>query len=147
MYTCGGISGGLNPSTSEASRHAKEMYASIRKRTTDCLKIAENTGYPIEVISLIKGYVFYCQHCCTDGFTQFFPSYEIAESWRRLTQGKSHILPHDLLLLKHELREILFITEGYSQSEAHIKASQLYDYHGASDAFYATQKFRQPNKY
>lgn len=141
---CNKISGGLNPESDEAYHHAERYYASIRKQSKDCIKIAKNTGYTVEVISLIKGYVFYCEHALTDGWTRFYPSYEMAESWRRLSLGGNNIMPHDLLLLKHELKEIHLIMEGYNQIAAHTIAENIYNYNAASTKFYAGQKFRQP---
>lgn len=58
----------------------------------------------------------------------FDPSYDMAESFRILYEGKN-ILPHDFILLKHERLELeLMKRYGYSQSEAHILASTKHNY-------------------
>lgn len=140
------ISGGLNPESDEADRYAKEKYESRRKQTTDCVKISNNTGLSLEIVSLIKGYIFHCRHILPDGYGYFSPSYEMAESWKRLSSSKESIQPHDITLLKHEATEIGFILQGFNQSVAHDKASKLYNYHGESNNFYKGKKFRQTRK-
>lgn len=136
-------SGGLNPSSSEAFNHAERYYKSVRSCTTDCEKISKNTGKSVEIISLIKGYIFLMQHSLYEGFKTFYPSYEMAESWRRLSGDKRHIQPHDLLLLEHELLEIKYIISGLPQHEAHDKANSIYNYTNACSLFYLHQKFRK----
>lgn len=132
------ISGGLNPSDDAAVAHAFRAYASIRKQKTDCQNIAANTGMSFECVSLIKAYIFYAKHELLEGIDYFWPCYEMAESWRRLSaKGGRHIQPHDRLLLQHELLEIQYITRGISQIEAHSLACQTFDYPTASNAFYA----------
>lgn len=132
------ISGGLNPSDDAAVAHAFRAYASIRKQKTDCQNIAANTGMSFECVSLIKAYIFYAKHELLEGIDYFWPCYEMAESWRRLSaKGGRHIQPHDRLLLQHELLEIQCITRGISQIEAHSLACQTFDYPTASNAFYA----------
>lgn len=131
------ISGGLNPSDDAAVAHAFRAYASIRKQKTDCQNIAANTGMSFECVSLIKAYIFYAKHELLEGIDYFWPCYEMAESWRRLSaKGGRHIQPHDRLL-QHELLEIQYITRGISQIEAHSLACQTFDYPTASNAFYA----------
>lgn len=132
------ISGALNPLSGRAIEHATRVYESIRKNSTDIYYISKNTSFTYEQVSLINGYIFYNKHVlmgtCVD---RFFPSYEMAESWRRLASknGKG-IQNHDVLMLYHELLEIQLITQGYSQSEAHELASKKYDYSSASNDYY-----------
>lgn len=131
-------SGGLNPSDDAAVAYAARAYASIRKQKTDCQNIAANTGISFEYVSLIKAYIFYAKHELLDGIDYFWPCYEMAESWRRLSaKGGRHIQPHDRLLLQHEWLEIHYIMQGMSQIEAHSLACQTFDYPTASNAFYA----------
>lgn len=134
----------MNPYSVVAESHAIRAYESIRHQTTDCEKISKNTGLSEERVFLVKAYIFFSQHRLVDGIKRFDPSYEMAESWRRLSgKNKQHIQPHDLLLLKHELYEIgLILKEGVSQLDAHIKASVRYNYAKESASFYARNGFK-----
>ena len=67
----------------------------------------------------------------------------MAESWRRLSEKSAkNIQKHDILLLYHELIEIQYITQGYSQSDAHNFANNKYDYGTASRQYYNSLGFR-----
>ena len=59
----GGISGAItDPFSKEATSFANIMYEEIRKQTTDCQRISENTGIDLVLIKKIKQYLFYDQH-------------------------------------------------------------------------------------
>ena len=68
----------------------------------------------------------------------FEPSYDIAESWRRLSEKSGrNIKHHDIILLYHELLEIQILLQGRcTQKEAHELASKQYNYHLLSDIYY-----------
>lgn len=134
------ICGGLNLISQRAKEHAKRAYDGIRRQATDCIKIAANTDFSVEQVSLIKGYIFYDQHEFA-GFVRFSPSYEMAESWRRLSGRRGSVQPHNIVLLQHEFLEIQYILQGYNQDNAHTMASAQYDYKRASDEFYARNDF------
>ena len=122
----------------EASDIAAILYEQFRRRD-DCFTVANNSGFTIEQIQLVKYYVFFEKHYNRrNKFVPFEPSYDMAESWRRLSEksGKN-IKPHDILLLKHELLEIAMLTQcNISQMEAHEIANKTYNYQQASDAYY-----------
>lgn len=131
--------GGLNVYSLEAREYAERMYEEIRKRKTDCENIARNTHFSREQIDAIKHYVFFSEHFLNGKWQRFHPSYEMAESWRRLSEkGGKNIKPHDITLLHHELTEILYLLMHFSnnQSYAHDKACVLYDYPHESDEYY-----------
>lgn len=101
--------------------------------------MSENTGLPIEVVSAIKSHMFYTYHVLDTGFKRFDPSYEMVESWRRLSDKnkKSAIQPHDITMLKHELCEMQYIlSKGCSYDEAHEYTSKRFNYSAESDAYY-----------
>ena len=133
--------GGLNPDSDEAQAHAKKMYASIRSRSLDYEKIAKNTGFSIEQIQVIKNSIFSARHLLPgkEFPSRFHESYEMAESWRRLSEksGKN-IQYHDILLLHHELYEIqlLLSNPNMTQHKAHLEASRVHNYSYYSDVFY-----------
>ena len=134
--------GGLRVNSFEAKRHDKLYYEEIRKRRNDFLIIAKNTGFSIEQVQSIKYYIFYSRHYLEGNWAiseRFYPSYKMAESWRRLSsKNKLDILPHDILLLHHELYKISLLLRYpmLSQYEAHIEASKKYNYALESSKYY-----------
>ena len=50
----------------------------------------------------------------------------MAQSWQRLINGK--FKEQDVILLKHEYAELRYMEKGFSQNEAHIKASRRYNF-------------------
>lgn len=133
----GGISGAIsNPLSPEAVRHAYKYYEEIRHRKDDVYKIAEFTGYTPEQVLKVKNFLFVETHILSEGIRRFDPSFEIAESWQRLSDMQDYVQPHDELLIPHELMEMDLINKGYSQDEAHEKTSEKYDYPEESNKFY-----------
>ena len=117
----GGISGAITDQYSEdAIQYASQKYDSIRKQTGDCERIAKNTGYSIQQINFIKNYLFFDKHYLNSFnetlYKRFDPEFTIAQSWERLSSRKREIIKkHDLLFLKHELKEIECITKTSTQ--------------------------------
>lgn len=125
-----------DPTSKEAEEHAKMYYEEIRHMTTDVKKIAENTGFTESQIMLVKQYLFIAEHELFGGFRRFVPCFEISESWRRLAFDKDNIQPHDLILIRHELKEMGLVAQGLSQEEAHEITSREYNYSAAYKDFY-----------
>ena len=72
----------------------------------------------------------------------FDPDYMMAESWRRLIDGKPE--KHDLTLLNHEIMECGLIQKGRSQQEAHIITAKKYNYDKEAQEFYGKiKKYRK----
>ena len=135
------ISGGIIRGTSRERQHTEQYYEAVRKKRTDFLTIAKNTGFSIEQVQAIKNHIFLNRHYL-EGNTiseRFHPSYEMAESWRRLSErnGKN-IQRHDVLLLYHELYEVrlLLSSPEMSQNMAHKLASMKYPYDRESEKYY-----------
>lgn len=136
----GAISGALNPNSKAAYKHAEQYYQTVRKLKNDVKRISENTGYDEEIIQSIKEFIFLNKHDLGDGELRYFdPSFEMAQSWQRLIEGKN-IKPHDLTLIKHEIMERDLMRAGFSQDEAHRRASNVYNYSKESDEYYANIK-------
>ncbi len=136
IINSGGISGALNPESDRAAEHAKRYYEEMRHRTDDIAKIAEHSGMTTAEISAIKRYIFFEEHDLGDVQTgRFDPSYAMAESWRRLIDGND-IQPHDITLLKHELREMSLVKGGMPQDMAHTIASREHNYSKGADEYY-----------
>lgn len=58
---------------------------------------------------------------------RFDPSYEIAQSWQRLIDGRN-IQEQDMVLLNHELMELQLMREGLTFEQAHAQASKAFDF-------------------
>ena len=137
IINAGGVSGALDPLSPRAEAHAARYYVSVRAMKTDVSRIAKNTGMPEADVKNIKDYVFFEVHDLgAEGFKRFDPSYYMAESWRRLIDGRD-IQPHDLLMLKHELLERELVKSGVSQREAHRQVSKKYDYGREATKYHA----------
>ena len=132
----GAISGALDPSSERAKDHADRYYAAVRKMTTDCERIATNTGFELGDIESIKEFVFNAKHDLGGDIEELFtPSYEIAESWQRLIEGKN-IQKHDITLLQHEMMEQELMRQGMSQETAHLITSRKYNYGKEAREYY-----------
>ena len=138
IINTGGISGALNPYSKRAEGHAVRYYESVRYMTTDVARIASNTGYSTNEIQRIKNFIFMEKHDLGRGkLEDFDASYEMAQSWQRLIDGKN-IQQHDLILLKHEIMENKLVDLGIPQSEAHIMTSKEYNYSREARKYYDT---------
>ena len=135
----GAVSGARNPNGNAAKDHAERYYGLVRSMKTDVPKIAKSTGYSEEQIQEIKNFIFLDKHDLGGPEPEYFaPDYMMAESWRRLIDGKPE--SHDLTLLKHEIKEKELIGQGYSQDEAHRLTSAEYNYSKEASKFYAKIK-------
>ena len=138
------VSGALNPDSKRAQEHADRYYESVRKMKNDHESIAANTNFSAEEVKQVKSYIFLEKHDLGGSEPEYFyPSYEMAQSWQRLIDGKN-IQPHDLTLLRHEILERKLMEQGYSQSKAHKAAEQKYNYSKESREYYAkTDKHKE----
>ena len=135
----GAVSGARNPYGNKAKEHAGKYYGLVRKMKTDVSKIAKTTGISEEKIQEIKNYIFLEKHDLGGKELEYFaPDYMMAESWRRLIDGKPE--PHDMTLINHELMEKELMEKGMSQEEAHIMTSKKYNYDKEANEFYGKIK-------
>ena len=122
------ISGALDSESPRANAHASRYYESVRHMSTDIDRIAENTGLDRSMIEQVKNHIFIEPHDLEEnGFRRFYPSYDMAQSWQRLIDGK-HIQPQDLVLLQHEYLESNLMKMGYTQQAAHDLANEQFNY-------------------
>ncbi len=135
-------SGALNntndPLGRKREKHAKLYYAEIqnRKKSVVVNKIAKNAGITKKSAQNIYAHVFVDKHSFRDGEIRGFdPDYDMAESFRRILEGKN-IKPHDLILLKHEnLESNLMKKYNMVYEDAHELTNRKYNYRRALDAF------------
>jgi hypothetical protein len=127
----GAETGALRDKTvDEQDVEAEIYYESIRNRKnpTDIKKIAKNTDFSEEEITLIRNHVFKEEHKHDDGqIIRFTAGWRTRIAWQRLEQND--IKDIDILLLKHELLELTIIKErGCSYEEAHDEANKAYNW-------------------
>lgn len=139
----GAISGARNPLGKAAQKHAEKYYGLVRSMKTDVAKISKVTGISISDVQTIKNHLFIDEHDLGEsGIKRFDPDYAIAESWQRLIDGKPE--KHDMTLLNHELTERKLMDQGLKQDEAHLLASQEYNYSKEVIEFYGKiKKYRK----
>ena len=126
----GALNDGNDPDYTRRNKHADLYYEARRRSKKDpwIERVAANVGMSKKIIGKIFDHVFIDKHDIYGELRNFDPSYDMAESFRRLYEGKD-IQPHDLILLKHERLELRLMQRyGYGQSEAHILASEKYNY-------------------
>ena len=109
--------------------HANLYYEEIRKRSSDIVTIAGNSGFSVDDIKNIKGHLFFNRYDLGElELSRFDPSYDIAISWQRLIDGDS-IREMDIVLLRHELMECNLMHErGLDYRTAHDMAELKYNY-------------------
>lgn len=109
---------------------------------TDVPKIAKATGFSESEIQKVKNFIFNEKHDLGGIEKELFePDYMMSESWQRLIDGKPQ--PHDITLINHEIMESSLIKQGYTQAEAHIMASEKYNYAKEAAEFYdRIEKYR-----
>ncbi len=109
--------------------HAKLYYEEVRRRTSDVAAIAKNSGMPVEDIMKIKLHVFFNKYDLgLNEPSSFDPSYDMAESWQRLIDGKD-IRDMDEIMLKHELMKYeLMNVQGLDYRTAHNMSETAYNY-------------------
>ena len=146
------IYGALNdkndPDYKRRNKHADLYYETRRnsKKEPWIKKVAANIGMNEKAISKIFDHVFIKEHEIYGELKRFYSSYDMAESFRRLQEGKN-IQPHDLILIKHERLEAELMNRyGYNQSKAHTLASRKYNYAAALTAWHKEQDLNRKSR-
>lgn len=138
MKSSGAVYGAWNdrndPYNKERDRHAQEFYESVRNRNKqhEIVKVSNNSGLSQSDVEKIYNHIFINEYDLEDGRKRFDPSYDMAESWRRLSEiGGKNIQPHDLVMLNHELMEHDLMAKGMKYDEAHELTNRTYNYQKA----------------
>lgn len=138
MKSSGAVYGAWNdrndPYNKERDRHAQEFYESVRNRNKqhEIVKVSNNSGLSQADVEKIYNHIFINEYDLEDGRKRFDPSYDMAESWRRLSEiGGKNIQPHDLVMLNHELMEHDLMAKGMKYDEAHELTNKTYNYQKA----------------
>nr|DAN80146.1 MAG TPA: hypothetical protein [Caudoviricetes sp.] len=138
MKSSGAVYGAWNdrndPYNKERERHAQEFYESVRNRNKqhEIVKVSNNSGLSQSDVEKIYNHIFINEYDLEDGRKRFDPNYDMAESWRRLSEiGGKNIQPHDLVMLNHELMEHDLMAKGMKYDEAHELTNKTYNYQKA----------------
>lgn len=126
----GALTSKNDPDFKKREEHAKKYYESIRhsKKSYIVDSISQNTGVDSSIVDTAIEHLFYSKHDLGKGYAYFDSDYDIAESIRRLREGKE-IQPHDLVLLQHEALEAsIMSTTGATYDEAHALTNLEYNY-------------------
>ena len=115
-------------------RHAERYYEEVRNRKpgVDASKIAKYTDFTEEQAEDIRQHMFIREHDLDNGrvLRRFYPDYDQAEAWQRLTEGRG--TETDVLMLKHEYFELTQMrTYGYNYEKAHDIANAEYNWWAA----------------
>ena len=138
MKSSGAVYGAWNdrndPYNKERDQHAQEFYESVRNRNKqhEIVKVSNNSGLSQSDVEKIYNHIFINEYDLEDGRKRFDPNYDMAESWRRLSEiGGKNIQPHDLVMLNHELMEHDLMEKGMKYDEAHELTNKTYNYQKA----------------
>ena len=137
----GAINGALtdknDPLYTRRDAHANRYYESMRnsRKSNIIDHIANNTGISKKSISKIYDHVFINEYELSGGKRRFDPDYYMAESFRRLREGKN-IQKHDLIMLKHERLDYDLLKKLHLKyDEAHKITERKYNYQKALNKF------------
>ena len=137
----GAINGALtdknDPLYTRRDAHANRYYESMRnsRKSNIIDHIANNTGISKKSINKIYDHGFINEYELSGGKRRFDPDYYMAESFRRLREGKN-IQKHDLIMLKHERLEYELMKKLHLKyDEAHKITERKYNYQKALNKF------------
>lgn len=134
----GALTNKTDPLGRKRNKHAESYYQEIRNRKPKYVidKLAKNAEISPKEARKIYEHVFVDEHVFKNGEVHGFePDYDMAESFRRIFEGKN-IKPHDIIMLKHEKLELALIKKyNMVYEEAHELANRKYNYQRALDEF------------
>ena len=139
--TEGSISGALgalndanDPNESKRNSHAKRYYEELRRSKSEYIvkRLSEHSGVSLKSARKVYEHVFVNEYELDDGERKRFdPSYDMAESFRRLLLGED-IQEHDVILVHHERLEYELMNRyGKDSRTAHRLTCRKYDYQSA----------------
>lgn len=127
-------SGALNdtndPEFIKRDKHGKLYYKQIKNSKAEPIidSLVKNTDFDKKFITKVYNHVFVNKHILDNGYKQFDTDYYMAESFRRLREGKD-VKEHDIIMLKHEWLEAgLEKRYNLTYREAHKLAERKYNY-------------------
>ena len=120
-------------------KQATRYYNQQILNDEDIKKISKNTSFTENEILKIKNHLMREEHLFKNGEKRKFDvDIDIALAWQRLIKGEN-ILESDIILLNHELTELLYMKEhNCPYEQAHAYAVQFYDWDKAINQFVDT---------
>lgn len=141
IINSGAIKGALtdknDPLHIKRDSHADKYYEAVRnsKKSFIVNSIAKNTGISVKSIDKVYDHVFINEYDLHGGRRRFDADYYMAESFRRLREGKD-IQEHDIIMLKHERLEYELMKKLHLKyDEAHRITERKYNYQKALNKF------------
>lgn len=122
-----------DPEGTKRETHAEQYYEAMRNSAKDDIvaTISENAEIGADLVSKMYEHLILNKYNLDEGYSRFAPDYDIAESIRRLREGKD-IKEHDIVLIYHEALEYDLMNEkGLSYEKAHEMANKKYNYQEA----------------
>lgn len=130
----GALSDSNDPNESKRNSHAELYYEELRRSKPEYIvkKLSEHSGMSMKSAQKVYEHVFVKEYELDDGeVRRFDPSYDMAESFRRLLHGKD-IQEHDIILIYHERLEYELMNRyGKDARTAHNLTCRKYDYQSA----------------
>lgn len=133
----GANTGALNnkndPESKKRDAHAEQYYSAMRNSNKSDIvsTISKNTGIDSDLVSKMYDHLILNKYNLGEEYGRFTPDYDIAESIRRLREGKN-IKKHDYILIYHEALEYDLMNEkGLSYEKSHEIANRTYNYQKA----------------
>lgn len=112
--------------------HAVRYYETLRNSNQKYLAetISNNTGMRQRSVEKVLAHVLFNRYNLDKGYSRFEESYEMSQSFQRLIMAKGkHILPKDIVLLKHERLEYELMNRyGKVYEEAHALSNKKHNY-------------------
>lgn len=117
----GALDGRNDPDGIRRNEHAERYYEELRKRDEDAevARVSQHTGIGLDTVRQAYRHIFIEKHQLERGFDYFDASYDMAQSWQRMSSGVD-IQPQDPILIFHEAIESDFMNlMGMTYEEAH----------------------------
>lgn len=131
-----------DPDGSKRDKHAISYYDELRNRNkADVIAtLSKNTGFNVDIIVKAYDHILINKYQLANGYSRFYPNYDMAVSLQRLLEGKD-IKNHDLVLMQHEAMEYDLMNKyKLPYNEAHAKTNEKYNYQELCDKFNEKQK-------
>lgn len=131
IKSTGALNNKNDPLGRKRARHAEQYYQELRNRKPGYVinRLVQNTGISQKAAKNIYEHVFINEHIFRDGSKKRFDSdYDMAESFRRILEGKN-IKPHDIIMIKHENLELNLMRKyNMVYEDAHELTETKYNY-------------------
>lgn len=126
----GALNDSNDPDQSRRDAHAERYYEELRRSQAEPIvkKLSEHSGITLKSARKVYEHVFINKYNLDGEMKRFDPSYDMAESFRRLLLGEN-VQEHDIILMYHERLEYELMNRyGKDSRTAHELTCRKYDY-------------------